>query len=154
MAEDPLSLGLGREEAIAAPTLEKRTDGSIAQSYEEIANIIQDHFASIECAKAMTLEALAQQHNGREVDACAYEAVNCDNIISLHQLARQISSAPSFKAPGLDGITNDMLKGAPQTGCQTPPPLLCKMSLGCKEPLMLKAAWPLICTREEVVNWT
>ena len=54
----------------------------------------------------MTLEALAQQHNGREVDARALDAVNCDNIIS----------------PGLDGITNDMLKGAPQQVARTPPP--------------------------------
>ena len=133
-------LAWGGKKRLLRPHSRKRTDGSIAQSYEEIANIIQDHFASIECAKAMTLEALAQQHNGREVDACAYEAVNCDNIISLHQLARQISSAPSFKAPGLDGITNDMLKGAPQQVARHLHPLLCKMSLGCKEPLMLKGS--------------
>ena len=78
-------LAWGGKKRLLRPHSRKRTDGSIAQSYEEIANIIQDHFASIECAKAMTLEALAQQHNGREVDACTCEAVNCDNIISLHQ---------------------------------------------------------------------
>ena len=77
-------LAWGGKKRLLRPHSRKRTDGSIAQSYEEIANIIQDHFASIECAKAMTLEALAQQHNGREVDACAYEVVNCENIISLH----------------------------------------------------------------------
>ena len=106
----------------------------------EIANTIQGCFASVECAKFMFLEALAQQHNGRPVDACVTHVLSCENIISLHQLAGQISSAQCFKAPGLDGITNDMLKGAPQQVARHLHPLLCRMPLRCKEPMLLKGS--------------
>ena len=41
------------------------------------------------------------------------QVLSCENVISLHQLARQIASAQCFKSPGLDGISNDMLKGLP-----------------------------------------
>ena len=44
------------------------------------------------------------------------------------------------KSPRLDGITNDMLKGSPQQVARHLHPLLCKMSLGCKELLMLKGS--------------
>ena len=70
----------------------------------------------------------------------AAHVLSCETIISLHRLARQISSAQCFKGPGLDGITNDMLKGSPQQAARHLYPLLCKMSLGCKEPLMLKGS--------------
>ena len=66
--------------------------------------------------------------------------LSCEIIISLHLLAKQISSAQWFKAPGLDGITDDMLNGAPQQVARHLHPLLCKMSLECKEPLMLKGS--------------
>ena len=57
------------------------------------------------------------------------QVMSCENTISLHQLARQIASAQCFKSPGLDGITNDMLKGSPQQVARHLHPLLCKMSL-------------------------
>ena len=68
------------------------------------------------------------------------QVLSCENVISLHQLARHIASAQCFKSPGLDGITNDMLKGSPQQVARHFHSLLCKMSLGCKEPLMLKGS--------------
>ena len=83
----------------------------------------------------MSLAALAQQHNRRPTDTRVTHVLSCENIISLRQLARHF-----FKAPGLDGITNDMLKGAPQQVARHLHPLLCKMSLGCEEPMSLKGS--------------
>ena len=68
------------------------------------------------------------------------QVLSCENVISLHQLTRQIASAQCFKSPGLDGISNDMLKGSPQQVARHLHPLLCNMSLGCKKPLMLKGS--------------
>ena len=61
----------------------------------------------------------------RQVPSFQYETVHllsCESVISLHQLARQIASAQCFKSPGLDGISNDMLKGSPQQVTPPPPP--------------------------------
>ena len=38
---------------------------SVAQSFVEIANTIQGHFTTVDCATFMSLETLAQQHNDR-----------------------------------------------------------------------------------------
>ena len=70
--EEALSAGASRLLAWGGkknprPHSRKCADVSIAQSFEEIANTIQGHVASVECAKFMFLEALAQQHNCRPV---------------------------------------------------------------------------------------
>ena len=70
----------------------------------------------------------------------AAQVLSCENVISLHQLARQIAGAQCFLSPALDGFTNDMPKRSPQQVARHLHPLLCKMSLGCKEPLMLKGS--------------
>ena len=58
-------LAWGGKKRKPRPHARKCVDGSVAQSFVEIANTIQGHFAAVECAKFMSLENLAQQHNNR-----------------------------------------------------------------------------------------
>ena len=116
----------------------------------EIVHVTQGHVASVACAKFVFLEACAQQHNSRPTDTCVTHVSSCEHNISLHQQATKISSAQCVKAPGLDGATNDMFKGAPQQVVRHLHPLLCKMSLGCEDPSHSRGAFPLTCTRAGV----
>ena len=58
-------LAWGGEKRKPRPHARKCVDGSIAQSFVGIANTIQEHFATVECASSTWLEPLAQQHNCR-----------------------------------------------------------------------------------------
>ena len=99
-------------------------------------------FASVECAKFMNLEDLPQQHNSRPVVACVNRVTSCENIISLHQLARQISSRKTCsrvfhsKSPGIS--------------------ILCcaRCLWGARNPCHSRVALPRTCTQAGVASWT
>ena len=67
----------------------------------------------------------------------AYEDNKCErqDVLTLAQLAKQFAKANRGRAPGPDGVLDDMLACAPREAARAFHPLVCKMAMHAAEPL-------------------
>ena len=90
----------------------QKTDGSYTEdSVETLTVLAEEHFKK-------TDDSFTTTHASNEVHDSTEDITTIDNILNPSRLERVIKKLPLNKAPGLDGIRNNMIKAAWASICQ------------------------------------
>ena len=112
-------------------------DGTVASDPADIARIMLDHFAGVECATVCEPDVVARSHGERPPPAYGLSWRNIDNVMPKRTLQRYFATAKP-RAAGPDGVSGVLLRAAPAAATEVVYPLLMKCQLHGEEPLGFK----------------
>ena len=118
--------------------LRKTAQGRVLETQTEAADDLLRTFATSEVAQVVSPDKVIDSYNAQDNLLADDAPRNYDHIITSHELAAQIKAASRRKAAGGDVLTNDLLQSAPQSVTRHLHPLLTKIQLYAREPMMHK----------------
>ena len=114
-----------------------KPDGASASTPQEIVDAMMQHFARIEGAKIMDPSMVAAQHSSLKPPSYDLDTRSITNVMPRRMLQASFASA-SQRAPGLDGLSNTLYKGASKALSEFLYPLIFKVQMHGEEPLSFK----------------
>lgn len=110
----------------------RHTDGRVAESPNEIAEIWRAHCAGLEAGEVVTADQLiANAQNAKSHRSCSY--VSFEDLPSLSVLERHVRKVRAGKAPGCDKIPSAICKGFSKQISRLLYPLLLKQAVSLQE---------------------
>ena len=110
----------------------RHTDGRVAESPNEIAEIWRAHCAGLEAGEVVTADQLiANAQNAKSHRSCSY--VSLEDLPSLSVLERHVRKVRAGKAPGCDKIPSAICKGFSKQISRLLYPLLLKQAVSLQE---------------------
>jgi hypothetical protein len=133
------AFGGGRRRATLRPLPQRRrADGALATSAAEVDGIMLKHFAAIESAQVCGWDELAVRHLQGARGKAPLQHHSIDNVCSLSALTALFRGSQPGRAGGPDAISDDFFRAAPDALARLYHPLLVKIALLGREPILVK----------------